>query len=386
MSRRNRGAALVIVLWSLVVIGAVVAADFARGLLLAQAEREAREEALGCALAQAGVSRFLQLFLADLDEMDKEGESWLQAVDSMPPLEEGAVEIQVKDCGSCLNLNLADQTELALLFPDDRATIDAILDWLDGDDEKRPAGAERDDYAALDPPILPANGFFRCPEEVLLVRGLAEQGDTLASETTVFGPANPNFITQENFRRLLLEAGSSDWEAELLAEQFIEYRKTAGAGDKVPFSRVDDLTKIPGLSGATEVYERLRPCLIAAGTVNPNLAGEAGLRAALARLKLNRPEALQKLLAARENSPFKDLDEVYNLLKGLSPQLKRDWVAQVFTCQTRIAGVEAASRTKAGTAYRISAVIERYHPDGESGRWRARILYWREQFLPNLNP
>jgi hypothetical protein len=49
---------------------------------------------------------------------------------------------------------------------------DAILDWLDEDDEPREFGAEADYYSSLVPPYAPKNGPLETVEELLLVRGV----------------------------------------------------------------------------------------------------------------------------------------------------------------------------------------------------------------------
>ena len=46
---------------------------------------------------------------------------------------------------------------------------DAILDWIDEDDEPREYGAEWDYYAQLQPPYKPKNGPLDTVEELLLV-------------------------------------------------------------------------------------------------------------------------------------------------------------------------------------------------------------------------
>jgi hypothetical protein len=51
-------------------------------------------------------------------------------------------------------------------------TADAILDWIDEDDEVRTYGAEADHYSGLDPPYGPRNGPLLSVEELLLVRGV----------------------------------------------------------------------------------------------------------------------------------------------------------------------------------------------------------------------
>ncbi len=53
---------------------------------------------------------------------------------------------------------------------------DAILDWLDADDEPRPLGAEfADYYMNLQPAYKPANGPIESIEQLLLVRGVTPQ-------------------------------------------------------------------------------------------------------------------------------------------------------------------------------------------------------------------
>src|SRR5262245_59247373 len=49
---------------------------------------------------------------------------------------------------------------------------DAILDWLDPDDEPRANGAENSYYQALSPPYRCKNGPLDSLEELLLVKGV----------------------------------------------------------------------------------------------------------------------------------------------------------------------------------------------------------------------
>ena len=52
---------------------------------------------------------------------------------------------------------------------------DAILDWMDTDDEPRESGAESSYYAGLNPPYAPKNGPMDSIEELLLIRGVTPQ-------------------------------------------------------------------------------------------------------------------------------------------------------------------------------------------------------------------
>jgi DNA uptake protein ComE-like DNA-binding protein len=79
-----------------------------------------------------------------------------------------------------LNLNtvlLADNYEedgarnMLLSLPGMTESVaDAILDWVDADEEPRLLGVERDYYSSLDPPYAPRNGPLGSLEELLLVR------------------------------------------------------------------------------------------------------------------------------------------------------------------------------------------------------------------------
>lgn len=83
---------------------------------------------------------------------------------------------------SRLNLNtvlLADRAgddgarRLLMTLPGMTESIaDAILDWIDSDDQARMLGAERDYYSSLPQPYAPRNGPLGSIEELLLVRDL----------------------------------------------------------------------------------------------------------------------------------------------------------------------------------------------------------------------
>lgn len=55
------------------------------------------------------------------------------------------------------------------------AIADAILDWLDRDDEARENGAESDAYSSQDPPYAAANGPLETIEQLLLVRDVTPE-------------------------------------------------------------------------------------------------------------------------------------------------------------------------------------------------------------------
>lgn len=93
----------------------------------------------------------------------------------------GGFRYGLENESSRLNLNtvlMADSSanptgarNLLMTLPGMTESIaDAILDWIDSDDEPRELGAEGDYYSSLDPPYQPRNGPLGSLDELLLVR------------------------------------------------------------------------------------------------------------------------------------------------------------------------------------------------------------------------
>ncbi|MCA9269352.1 MAG: general secretion pathway protein GspK, partial [Planctomycetales bacterium] len=97
----------------------------------------------------------------------------------------GGVRFGLENESSRLNVNallLADLSvenggrQLLLALPGMTADVaDAIMDWIDEDDDVREFGAERDYYSGLSPTYAPRNGPLETIEELLLVRGVAPE-------------------------------------------------------------------------------------------------------------------------------------------------------------------------------------------------------------------
>ncbi|MDR0338089.1 MAG: general secretion pathway protein GspK, partial [Planctomycetaceae bacterium] len=73
------------------------------------------------------------------------------------------MEIQQPGYGQAMLLRMPGMTE---------EIADAILDWMDEDDEPREFGAENDYYAELDPPYYARNAIPDSLDELLLVKGV----------------------------------------------------------------------------------------------------------------------------------------------------------------------------------------------------------------------
>ena len=69
----------------------------------------------------------------------------------------------------------AGRNQLLALPGMTESIADAILDWLDEDDEVRSLGAERDYYSIQEPPYTPQNGPLTTIEQLLMVKDVTPE-------------------------------------------------------------------------------------------------------------------------------------------------------------------------------------------------------------------
>lgn len=125
---------------------------------------------------------------------------------------------------------------------------DAILDWLDEDEEVRPFGAEAEYYSTLPTPYVPKNGPVLSVEELLLVRGVTPM--------LLFGAdANRNGVLdgdeQQRFGATVDTAGSLGWAAYLTVHG-AEASKRRDGSFRVNVNQDDLELLYEELSGALE--------------------------------------------------------------------------------------------------------------------------------------
>lgn len=79
------------------------------------------------------------------------------------------------DAHARLNINTLSPDSLLFLPDMDEATADAIIDWIDEDDEPEAQGAEEGQYVSQRYPYRPRNAPFRSLREVELVIGISAE-------------------------------------------------------------------------------------------------------------------------------------------------------------------------------------------------------------------
>jgi general secretion pathway protein K len=204
-SRRQRGVALVLVLWVAILL-TVIASSFVverrtEMLVVRNSASMARAEAV----ADAGVQRAVfEMYRNDNapDAWKRDGTTYDWTFDGVP------LKVEMRDESAKIDLNIAVEPLLRGLFlsvglSDDEAAhiVDAVLDWRDPDTLKRANGAEEADYRAAGLSYKPANGPFQAIEELQLVLGMRpEIYRRIAPSITVFSRqpgVNPVIASRE---------------------------------------------------------------------------------------------------------------------------------------------------------------------------------------------
>jgi general secretion pathway protein K len=184
-SRKQRGIAVVLAM------GVVALAAMAAAAIVVSQSTWARQvelttehiQARAVLLAGADWARALLADDRRLSNVDHLGEPWALKLPPLP-VENGELLGQIQDQQGLINVNnlitdgkinvaqLAHFRKLlaTLGLPDELA--DALVDWIDADNQPQPGdGAEDAYYLALDPPYLPANQALIDVAELALVRG-----------------------------------------------------------------------------------------------------------------------------------------------------------------------------------------------------------------------
>jgi general secretion pathway protein K len=159
--------------------------------------------------------------------------------------------------GSLVNINIKDvlirllsQKEFQLDEKKVSEIVDAVIDWIDEDDNVSPAGAESSYYASLAFPYSAKNAQLDCIEELLMIKGISseifagtKEKPGLAQYVTVHGGGAINLNTAP---KMVLRALSSEITA-TLADKMDDYRRKEENDLSSPLW----YKKVPGMEGIT---------------------------------------------------------------------------------------------------------------------------------------
>jgi general secretion pathway protein K len=185
ISHNARGAALITAMLVAALAAAVIATLAASQSQWLRSVELRRDQVQAQALVLAGLAWARQVIREDAraSPYDHLGEPW--AIPLPPtPLENGSIEGRIIDAQSLLNLNnlavdgaiaRVERQRLARLFA--RAglpatALDALADWIDGDEVAREGGGEATAYAEVRPSRVPPNSPLLRTAEAALARGI----------------------------------------------------------------------------------------------------------------------------------------------------------------------------------------------------------------------
>lgn len=156
------------------------------------------------------------------------------------------------DAYGMVNFKKRNQLErLLTILGHDPKIMDALLDWLDPDDQKRPLGAEKEYYEIEKKIKGPANGPLANLQETTLIKGIdqkifygAEGKEGLGKYLTIYSDGKININTAP----LPVLMSLSPKIDQALARTLIAYRQ------EKPFKKLEDLRNVPGWE---EIYAEI---------------------------------------------------------------------------------------------------------------------------------
>lgn len=236
MQSSQRGVALIMVLW-LTVLLTVIGGAFAFSM---RSEALASRNAVSLAQARAAADGAIERATFELLR-PRTTESW-KADGGLRRWLDGdvALEASVRDEASKIDINMAAEPLLKGVFinlatlsdADASALVDAIADWRDADDLRRPNGAEAPDYRAADSNYTPANRPFETVGELSRVLGMTPAiYARVAGVLTVHSrQAGVNALTAERDTLLAVPGTSTE-----VVDEYIQRREEAlASGHPVP--------------------------------------------------------------------------------------------------------------------------------------------------------
>ncbi len=235
--RVQKGIALVLVLWVLALL-TMIAASFAYSL---RTEAQVARNVLAVAQAQAAADGAIYRAIHETSRPQNTPQAWKRSGQIYEWQQAGSrLRVSISDESGKIDINTAAEPLLlsvlqrlgGLAAEDAARLLDAMGDWRDADDLRRPNGAEEADYRAAGRSYKPANAPFDSIEDVQRVLGMTPAlYARLAPHLTVYSRQagiNAPFASRE----LLLALPGATLEQ---VEAYLAQRQTALAnGAPVP--------------------------------------------------------------------------------------------------------------------------------------------------------
>jgi general secretion pathway protein K len=288
MSIKNeRGVALVLALAVIALLCSLMV-DFSYTMMVdLSLAANLRDEHKAFYAARSGIELAKHLLQEDDREYDALDEDWALFAEHPGYLsedDEGRFQGSIEDEAAKFPINAlisgdgidaVRRVQLERLFDAlelDVDLIDPICDWLDGNTNPGPTGAEDAYYAELSPPYPCKDGPLASLEELLLVKGMTEEvlygtkeKKGLIHYLTIYGDGlvNINTASPEVLRSL------SEGIDEYLAQAIVDYRNEEPLKD----IHYDDIKHLSGMT--LEIFNGIRDqCAVKSSTFSVRVEGQ----------------------------------------------------------------------------------------------------------------
>lgn len=251
----QRGAALILVMWILVLLTVLIGTFAGSARIEAMQARQVRSASIARQAAQAGVEyAVLRMLVPDAAQRwVPDGRAYAYAIGT------AKLQIRVRDESGKVDLNSASTQSLTRLLlvagaEPARATAlaSAIVDYRDADDLLLPGGAENAAYRAAGLPYGAKNKPYESVDEVQRVLGMdSALYRTLAPVLTVYSGGDPNPLFAS--RTVLLAQGYTADAVDLFISQRESWRPGAGPPPVLPNGQA--FVAQPG-TGSYEIHSR----------------------------------------------------------------------------------------------------------------------------------
>jgi general secretion pathway protein K len=190
--KNEKGVALFMVLWVLILLSAIVTEFCFAMRTEINMVRNFKEQTEAYHIALAGINRVIDELVRNefspekdklLEGGDETAPRWRMNTDiPAVPFAKGSFKIKIKNEGGKIDLNTANERLLKLLLKgfdieeqEKSIIVDSIIDWRDENDLHGMNGAENAYYQSLPEPYKCKNGEFDSIEELLMVRGVTPE-------------------------------------------------------------------------------------------------------------------------------------------------------------------------------------------------------------------
>lgn len=274
MKTQQKGIALISVLWVMAII-VIIAMIYSQGIKLSvQQAANVKNYAATLNLAEEGIWRGAMLALS---KGIKSKEVQLDGTKVSISSGEGKLTVSLQAVDGLIDLNRSPPEVLQQLFY--RATndtsvanslTDALLDWRDEDNTRRPNGAEKNEYNGLGYSIK--NGLMNSVDELRRVRGVTQLiYDKVEPYTTVYS-SQPRISIEyapkeviyslpgidEERGELIFNTRKSGENIEYLSFVPVETKRYIGSGDG-SFIKVSSLADVNGVKAGIIAVIQLTP-------------------------------------------------------------------------------------------------------------------------------